>query len=133
MILPVFARNIGNYFFAAVVLKIQVDIRHFFAFQIEETLKNQLMLYRVQFGDPQAVENNTGCGAAAHSEHNIFLPDERNNVPDHQEVIGKLGALNYAQFISQTFFDFVSGIRVKTVERFITKVGEIFIRSFARG
>ena len=132
MVLPVFLRDIGDDFLTAVVLKIQVDIGHFFPFQIQETFENQFVFYRVQFGNSQAAQDDTGRCAAPHPEHYPRFPYEGNNIPDHQKVIGKLGAFHHAQFISQPFFDFVGGIGIVAREGFVTEVGKIFIGGFSR-
>ena len=53
----VLAGDVGNDFVPAVVLEIQVDIGHFLAFDVEETLEYEAVLEGVDVGDAEAVED----------------------------------------------------------------------------
>ena len=70
------------------ILEIHVDIRHADSVRVQETLEEELVLYRVQIGDFQAVSHNgTGCGTTSRPDHITFRTGCRNVVGHYEEVV----------------------------------------------
>ena len=109
VVLPVLLRDIGDDLVAAVVLEVQVDIRHLLALDVEEALEDQLVLHGVDVGDAQAVQDDAGGGAAPHPEEDVVFPGEGDDVPDDQEIVGELGLLDDVQLVVQPLFYLRSG------------------------
>ena len=99
MVLPVLLRDVGNDLVTAVILKILIDVWHFLALQIEKALKDQLVLNRVNGGNTQAVKDNAGGGTTSNSEQDVAFLGKGDDIPDDEEIIGKLGLLDYFQLI----------------------------------
>ena len=71
MIRSVFPGNIIYDFLPPFIAEINVNIRHADPFRIQEPLKQQLVLQRVQHRDPQGISHNgAGAAAAARADHN---------------------------------------------------------------
>ena len=68
---------------AAVVLEVQVDVRHLFSFQVEEPFKDQAVLQWIDVGDSQTIQGHAGGGAAANPVQDVAPAYEVNDVPDH--------------------------------------------------
>ena len=94
--------HIPQHFIPPVILKVHINVRHFLALKVEETLEHQLVPHRVNVGNAQAVQHYAGRRAAPHPEQYALPPHEGNDVPHHQEVVGETGLPNYFQFILHT-------------------------------
>src|SRR5437588_10279624 len=83
----VFLRYVFDQLAAPPHAKVDVDIRHGDALGIQETLKEQVVLQRVDIGDAQGVAHEAPCrGTAARSNGNILCARVVNEIPDDQEV-----------------------------------------------
>ena len=115
MVRSIFTGYIGDNLITAVILKIQVYIRHFLALQIEKPLKDQLMRNRVNRSDAQTMQDNTGGSTPPNPEQNLLFSGKRNKVPDNQEVVGKLGLFYYLQLIGQSLLYLRRGVGIVLV------------------
>ncbi|MEA2121645.1 MAG: hypothetical protein EGMGGAKC_00970 [Dehalococcoides mccartyi] len=130
MVTPVLAHHIFNDLLTAVILKVHVYIRHFLAFNIQKTLKNQLIFNRVKGGNTQTVQHYRRSGAAADAVIQTLFFYKTDNIPGNQKVIGKLGGFNNIQLIFQAVKYFLAGIRIKLGQPLITQICQILIRGF---
>ncbi len=113
MVLAVLLGYVGNNLVAAVVLEVQVDIRHLLALDVEEPLEDELVFQGIDVGDTEAVEDQAGRRAAADSAGYLLAPGKGDDVPHYQEVLGEVGLLDYFQLVSQPVFNL--GARVVAV------------------
>ena len=98
LVLAVAARYIIDHLAAAFDAEVGINIRHGFAFRIEEALKQQAIDHRINVGDPQGVgHQGTGGRAAARPHRNAVLAGEADVVPHHQEVGGEAHLLHHLQ------------------------------------
>src|SRR5437879_6098544 len=75
---------------AAANTKIDVDIGHLVAARVEKTLEEQLILERIDIGDPEAVgRKRTSRRSAARSDRNTLLAGVFNKIPYDQEISRK--------------------------------------------
>ncbi len=81
-------------------------------FQVKKTLEDQLVFNRVNFSDTEAVQNNARRGATADTEQYVVFLDKGDNIPDLQEIVGKLGLGYYFQFIFETLSYFRGRVSV---------------------
>src|SRR5205085_8947422 len=87
--------------------EINIDIGHRDAFGIQESLKKQFMLKRIDIGNAQRVRHNrSSCRPAARADGNISLPCIADEVPDDEKVSGKLHLLDDAKIPSQALLVF---------------------------
>ena len=83
----VLARDIVDDFAATALAEIDVDIRQRNALRVEEALEDQVVLDRIDIGDPQAVGHEAaGCRPTARPDGDSLLPCVSDEVPDDQEV-----------------------------------------------
>ena len=77
------------------------------ALGIQEALEDQLVLQGIEIGDAERVGNQRPCGrTAARTHRDVALAGVANEIPDDQEVSGKLHLLNDGQFPRQTLLIF---------------------------
>ena len=126
-VVAVLIDDIPQHFVAAVVLEIHIDVGHFLALHIEETLEHQTVLQGVYVGDAEAVEDDAGGGAAADSEQDIVFPDEFDDVPYHEEVVGETGIADDFQFVAQPLHRFRGGVGVALAETGFAYLGQVFV------
>ena len=105
-------------FVPAVVLEVQVDVGHLFAFQIEEALEDQAVLQWVNVSNSQAIQGHAGGGAAADPVEYVAPPNEADDVPDHQEVVGEARMANDVQLVAEPVFGFRRSVGVAAAETF---------------
>ena len=91
--------DVAQHLVTPVVLEVHVDVGHFLAFEVQETLEHQVVPHGVDVGDPQAVQHHAGGGAPPHAEEDLLLADEGDDVPHHQEVVGEAGLSHDLQLI----------------------------------
>ena len=82
-----------------VILDVHINIGHLFAFQVQESFEDEPVFQGIHDGDAQAVKGHAGRRASSHAEQYIAATGEFYNVPDYQEVVGKLSVSDYLQFI----------------------------------
>ena len=70
--------------------KIDIDIRHLFAFGIEKSLEQQIVLDRIDISDPQTIRRERSGGRApARTDRNALLAGIFDKIPDDQKVTRK--------------------------------------------
>ena len=106
VVLAVFLGDIGDDLIAAVVLEIEVDVRHLLALHVEEALEDQLVLQGIDVGDVKRIEYEARGGAPSHAEEDTALLGEGYQVPDDQEVVGEIGLSYHVQLVVQSFHRF---------------------------
>src|SRR5207253_3874799 len=75
--------------------EIDIDIRQRYALGIQKSLKQQLMLERINVSDAHGVgDERSGCRSTARTDGNGILSSVADEVPDNQEVSGELHLLN---------------------------------------
>ena len=85
----VLARHVLDHFAAPALAEIDVDVRQRDALGVEEALEDEVVLDRIDVGDPQAVgDEAAGRRSAARPDRNALLARVADEVPDDQEVPG---------------------------------------------
>ncbi len=109
----VFLRDVINHFAAAPHAEINIDIRHGDALGIQEALKNQVVLQRIDVRDAQRVAHQAaGRRTAARAHRNALPARVMNEIPHDQEVafvahlldhldLKRQAALVFGQAVSQ--------------------------------
>ena len=98
LVFAIAARHIIDHLAAAFDAEVGINIRHGFAFRIEEALKQQAINHRINVGDPQGVgHQGAGGRAPARPHRNAVLAGEADVVPHHQEVGGEAHLLHHLQ------------------------------------
>ena len=91
--------------------KINVDIGEGDTLGIEEALKEQLVLQRIDIGDVQRVSHQAARRrTAARTHRNALLARVANEIPDDQEITGKAHLLDQFDFAFQALFVSLQGI-----------------------
>ena len=107
VVLAVEAVDVVDDLAAAVDTEVDVDIRHGDALRIQETLKEQRILDRVDIGDVETVGDHAAGGAAAAGTDGdavaLGIADE---VRDNEKIIHKPHLLDDAELIIQLGVDF---------------------------
>ena len=84
---PYFARDVVDDLAAATLAEVDVDIGQRDALGIEEALEDQVVVQRIDVGDPQRPRDQAaGRRAAAGPDRNALLARVADEVPDDQEV-----------------------------------------------
>src|SRR5262249_7221487 len=97
-----FLRDVLNHLAASIHAEINVDIRHRDALWIQEALKQQLMLEWVDIGDAHGVGDQRSCSrATARADRDRVFSSVADEIPDNQEVAGKLHLLDDRDFARQ--------------------------------
>ena len=113
MILAVTLLDIRNNPTAIDIIKVDINIRHGYAFGIEESLKEERIAQRVNIRDPQQIGDNTARRRTAPGADFYTVPTRIiDKVPDNQKVAGIAHAVNHAQLIVQTRANLVRNIRI---------------------
>ena len=98
----VLSRDIFDHLAATVHAEIDVDVGHRNAFGIQEALKEQFVLQRIDVGDLERIGHQRARGRAAPRPHrNVMLFGVADEVPHDQEVSGKLHLLDNGDFARQ--------------------------------
>ena len=85
----VLARDVLDHLAAAPLAEVDVDVGQRHALGVEEALEDQVVLDRIDVGDPQAVgDEAAGRRSAAGADRNALLARVADEVPDDQEVPG---------------------------------------------
>ena len=91
--------DVIDHFAAPVHAEVDVDIGHGDALGIQKALEEQIVLQRIDVGDPHGVgDQRAGRRAAARAHGNAVFPGVADEVPDDQEIAGKLHLLDDARF-----------------------------------
>ena len=111
----VFLIAILHHFRAAVVLEIQVDIRHRDAIRVEEAFKQQGVAERLHGGDIQRESHQRAVARTAHVVPDVFLTREAAQIPHDQEVFRKTHLIDHAELIVEAFLKLVAVSLVRGV------------------
>src|SRR5882724_4177886 len=91
--------NVLNCFLSLVsARKVQVDIRPFAAFFREKTLKEQFHPDRIDRRNSERIANRAVCSRTAALHEDFLFAAKSNDVPDDQEVTGKMQLFDQRQF-----------------------------------
>ena len=86
---PYLLRDVLDDFAAAALAEVDVDVGQRHALGVEEALEDEVVLDRIDVGDPQAVgDEAAGRRSAARPDRNALLARVADEVPDDQEVPG---------------------------------------------
>ena len=103
-ILAIFLGHIVDHFGAAAIVKVHIEVGHRHAVGVEEALKNQIVIERVQIGNTHGVGDHRACAGAtpwAHTDTVVLCPVDK--VSHHQEVSGEPHGGNNAYLIFRLF------------------------------
>src|SRR5205085_3460127 len=101
--LAVFLPDVFEDFAATRLAKVHINIGRRNALRIEEALKDQSVLQRVDIGDSQDVGHDGTCGGTATRSHrNSAFPGETNKVPNNEEITNKTRFFQNIYFVIQS-------------------------------
>ena len=129
----VLVHDVVDDLFAAVILKVHVDVRHLLALHVEESLEDEAVRKRVDIGNAEAVEDEACRGAAAHGEEYVALVHELRDVPDDEEVVGEVGLPDDFELVVETSAFGFACVRDAAVQRFMAYLREILVGADAAG
>src|SRR5579885_1678009 len=87
------------YFSATPHAEVDVDIRKGDAFRSQKTLEKLVVLQGVNIGDVEGVRDEAACcRSAPRADGNAFFAREADEIPNDQEVTGKLHLLDEFNF-----------------------------------
>ena len=99
LLAAVFFGDVLNHFAAPVHAEIDIDIGHADALRIQEALKQQAVLQRIDIRDLHRVADEASRGrSAARPDRNVLRFREADEIPDDQEVAGELHLLDHLDF-----------------------------------
>src|SRR5205085_7388271 len=88
----------------AIHAEIDVDVGEADALGVEEALKEQAVLERVDVGDLHGIADQAaGGGTAARSDGDAVVLGVADEIPDYEEVAGELHVLDHFDFAIQAF------------------------------
>ncbi|MBA7654042.1 hypothetical protein ES703_61916 [subsurface metagenome] len=70
------------------------------------------------------MESNTGSGTTSNPKHDVLFLGEGDDIPDDQEIVGKLGLLDYFQLIVKPLFYLRGRLGVKMVQILVTEFSQ---------
>jgi hypothetical protein len=70
--------------------QVQIDVRPFTALFGKKALEKKIHSHWIDCGDAKRVTDRTVCRGTTPLHQNILLPAETNDVPDDQEISGKV-------------------------------------------
>src|SRR6056297_283361 len=89
LIFTIFINYILDHTLPAVIIKINIDIRHRYTFRVQETLKEQVILQWVNIGNTRAIGyHRTCCRTTARTNINTYIPGGGNKVLNDQKISG---------------------------------------------
>jgi hypothetical protein len=106
LIVAVFAGAVFEHFGAAVVAEVEVDVGHRDAARVEETLKEQVVLDRVDQGDEQGVGDDRSGRRTARVVPDIIFSSVAAQIPHDQEVGVEAHLVDDAQLEIEPLTDF---------------------------
>ena len=77
----------ADHLIAAVVGKVEVDVRHLPPLNVQEALEDEVVRHRVDVRHPQRVERQRGRRRAPHPHGDALPPGEVRDLLDHEEVV----------------------------------------------
>ena len=82
------------------VAEVHINVGHTHALRVEEALKVEVVLDRVDVGNAEAVGDHRPGGAPAPGAYrNLYAPRVAHEVRDYQEIVGEAHAVNHVLFV----------------------------------
>ena len=78
--------------------KVQIDVGPFATLLRKKALEQKFHADRIDSGDPQRIAHRAVGGGASALHENIIFAAEANDVPDNQEISGKIQLFDHRQF-----------------------------------
>ena len=98
-LVAVFLPDVLDHLAPAPIAKIDVNVWQRHALRIQKSLKKQIVLQRIDVGDPQCVADQAPCRRAAPWPHrNSLRARVMNEIPHDQEVARKIHLLDHLDF-----------------------------------
>ena len=96
--------DVVDHLSAALDAKVGINIRHRFAFRVQEPLKQQTVLDRINVGDAKGIGHKRARRRSpARSHRNPTLPGKADVIPHHKEVGRKTHLLHHLELKGQPF------------------------------
>ena len=104
----VFLRGVADHVRASAFVEIDVDIRHRDAFGIQESLEEQPVFDRIEFGDAQR-ESDHGAGGrpSAWADSDLVVTGVANEISDHEEIAGESHLSDNTELVLRLLADIV--------------------------
>ncbi len=128
MILPIFPNDIINDFLPSFIAEIHINIRHADTLRIQEALKQQAVLHRIDLRDIQGIGHQTPGGTAStRSDNNPVVPGIFDKVPYNEEIVHISHLNDGLELILQAIPDFFRHFRISFLQPFVAEVPEILL------
>ena len=122
---PVLLNDVVDDLLTPVVLEVHVNVGHFLAFEVEETLEYEPVRERVHVGNAQTVEGKACGGASTHREEDVVLANEPGDVPHDQEVVVEASLSYDFEFVLEPLLLFLSGVGDPAFQAVPAQVGQV--------
>ena len=100
---------------------------------VQEALEDKVVLQRVDVRDAQAEEHEAGGGAAPHTEEDALPARVREDVPDHEEVVGELGVLDDGELVVEALMVAIGRAGAQPLEALAAEALQVRLRLRAVG
>jgi len=121
-----------DHLFAAVVGDIQVDIGHGHPARVQETLKEQVVLERVQRRDVQRIGHDAARAGATHRHEDAVLSRIAAEVPDDEEIGVKAKPMDQVQLVIQALRDLSRDDAIAPFDTLLAQVAEVALGVISR-
>ena len=123
MVVAVLSADVVHHLTPAGIAKVHVNIRHTHPLRVQEPLKVQVILHRVNVGDVEAVADHRPRRAAPPGPHgDSGIPGEAHKIGDNEEVVREAHLFNHVLLVLQL----CPVAAVLTVPGLIALVTELF-------
>src|SRR6185437_420197 len=111
--------HVADHLVATVLAEIDIEIRHRYAFGIEEALEQQAEANRIEIGDGERVrDERAGARTTARTNRYALFLRPLDEVGNDQEIAGVFHAGNDAELKVEAFAIFVDGVAGSNARRF---------------
>ena len=126
MVIAIALLDIIYDFFPANIAEVHIYIRHGDTFRIQEALKKQIMLQRVQICNTKNISHYAACCRTTPWAHgNTLLTGMIDEIPDNEEVAVIAHAVDDIQLIFQTLAHFLRNFWIMADQPFLTEMPQI--------
>ena len=119
--------GVADHVVAVAGVEVHVDVGHRHARRVEKALEEEVVLDRVEIGDPERVGHRTASGGAATGpDSDVVVAGVADEIPGDEEIRREPHVVDNAEFVVETFDDLVAEVGPPTfVGAFVREVAEV--------
>ena len=119
LITAILFNHVVNDFLTAIIVKIDINIRHGHSFRIQKSLKQQIVLKRVNIRNTCAIgHHGTSSRPPSRPHIHSHFPCRTNKILYNQEIAGKSHRLNNIQFMIDAVHDLIGNFIIMGLSPF---------------